>query len=143
MGDSKMKTLEQYPPNYQIILNAFPDLEKHKPIFAYGDTIYNPFKVKVTPDLERHESTHSKQQGNFPDEWWAMYLSNLDFRLDQEIEAYGEQLIFLESIITDYKLLEWFRDKIASALSGELYGNMLNYGEAVSKLRHYVKNNKK
>lgn len=137
-----MKISEQYPPNYTQILIAFPDLEKHKPIFTYGDTIYNPFKVEITPDLEAHEAVHTKQQGTFPEVWWNEYINNLDFRFSQELEAYGTQLIFLESIITDSKLMEWFWDKITSALSGELYGNMLNYGQAKSKLRHFVKKNK-
>lgn len=137
-----MKIVEQYPPNYIQILEAFPNLEEHKPIFTYGDNIFNPFKVNITPDLEAHEAVHIKQQGTFPEIWWNDYINNPEFRLQQEIEAYGTQLIFLESIITDSKLMEWFWDKITSAISGELYGNMLNYGQAKSKLRHFVKNNK-
>jgi hypothetical protein len=137
-----MKIIENYPPNFNKIKSVFNNTEEHRAIFSYGDTIYNPYKVEVTPDLERHEQKHSEQQGTLPEVWWDEYLNNKHFRLEQEIEAYGEQIIFLSEIITDYKLLEWFKEKIAQALSGDLYGNMLNYGQAVSKLRHYVKNNK-
>jgi hypothetical protein len=137
-----MKIVKQYPPNFDKIKTVFEHTEEHRALFCYGDTIYNPYDVEVTPDLEKHEETHSRQQGTFPDIWWDEYLNNKFFRLEQEIEAYGEQIIFLSSIIEDSNLLSWFKEKIAQALSSNLYGNLLNYGQAVSKLRHYVKNNK-
>lgn len=134
-----MKIVEEYPPNYNEIFQVFPNLEEHRPIFAYGDTIYNPFKVKVTPDLEVHESTHTKQQGNSPEIWWTKYLFDKHFRLEQEIEAYGEQLRFIQGKVGG-KLYDWVKQKMAEALSGELYGNLLTYGEAESKIRNYAKN---
>lgn len=136
-----MKTSDNFPPNYSFIKEILGDIESDKPIFCFGDTIYNPFGVKLTPDLERHEEVHSEQQSHLPEVWWNKYLLDKDFRLSQEIEAYGEQFVFIKSLpkITP-KLIEWFQDRIASSLASPLYGRMISYGEAVSKIRHYAKN---
>lgn len=136
-----MKIVEKFPPNYQDIVNAFGDIERHKPVFAWGDTLYNPFKVTVTPDLEAHEEAHSKRQNNFPEVWWQKYLIDPKFRLEEEIVGYGEQMLYLKTIPEmPSKLLEWFKEKTAQALSSSLYGNLCTYGEAVSKIRNYTKN---
>lgn len=134
-----MKILTEFPPNYAQIQLVFKEIEKHKPIFCYGDTIYNPFKREITPDLDKHEEVHSKQQGLYPDQWWGQYLNDRDFRLQQEIEAYGTQYAFVKSFVKNTKLLEWLKENMADALSGELYGNLLSYGEAESKIRNYAK----
>jgi hypothetical protein len=134
-----MKVSNTYPPNYDSILAVFPNLKAHKPIFCYGDTIFNPFNAEITPDLEAHEEVHSKQQGHDPHLWWGRYLTDKEFRLSQEIEAYGTQYALISKLVDDRKLVEWFKEKTAQALSGELYGNLLTYGQAVSKIRNYAK----
>lgn len=130
----------QYPPNYAIINLAFPENKKHQAIFTYGKTIYNPFKVQTTPDLEFHERIHTRQQGDNPEIWWNRYIEDVDFRLSQEIEAYGEQYKFFKENANNPKISEWLLDKLSLALSGELYGNIISYGEARSKIRRYGKN---
>lgn len=133
-----MKIIEDFPPNYTLIQTVFSNCEKYKALFCYGDTIYNPFKVKVTPDLEVHEQTHSKRQGNNPDEWWMKYLSNPQFRLEEEIIAYGTQYALARKV-AHRKMSDWVKEKCAQSLSGELYGNIISYGEAESKIRNYAK----
>lgn len=134
-----MKITESYPPNINEIKSKFPHLENHKPIFSYGDTIFNPFKVVVTPDLEHHEKIHSERQGQFPEIWWSKYLSDDEFRLEEELLAYGEQYKFFKENANNPKISEWLLDKLSLALSGELYGNIISYGEARSKIRRYGK----
>lgn len=136
-----MKISNHPPPNYELILTTFPIavLKKSKPIFAYGNIIYNPFNVNITKDVEIHEEVHEKQQGGNPDSWWAKYLMDKEFRLSQEIEAYGTQLAFIQKLIDSPSLANWKKEKMAEALSGELYGNLLSYGEAESKIRNYAK----
>lgn len=133
-----MKILEDYPPNFALIKQGFPMLGKVEPIFCYGEVIYNPFKVKITPDLEVHEETHSKRQGGFPDQWWYNYLNDLNFRLEEEVIAYGEQYHFIKQHMKG-KLLEWGLDKMSEALSSELYNLGISYGQARSKIRNYEK----
>lgn len=134
-----MKILEQFPPNYALIKVAFPAIENHKPIFCYGDTIYNPFKITITADLDAHEAVHSNQQGDNPETWWNRYCTDPQFRLEQEIEAYGVQYKFIQDKKIPSKLFEWIKDRMVSALSGGVYGNLLTYGEAESKIRNYAK----
>ncbi len=133
-----MKIIDGFPPNYTDIQKVFPNCEEHQAVFCYGDTIFNPFKIYMRPDLEVHEEVHSKQQGKLPDVWWYKYLNDKAFRLQQEIEAYGTQYAFAKKH-TSGKLLDWVKGKFAESLSGPLYGNLISYGEAESKIRNYAK----
>lgn len=141
MAVTQMKIKEELPPNYLDIVKVFPNLEETKPIFCYGDTIYNPWKRNVTPDLEIHEEVHFKQQGTAPDLWWDKYLSDEQFRLNQETEAYGEQYKFAQKLVDEIrggsKMKKWALESMAKALSGETYGSLLTYHEAEAKIRNY------
>lgn len=131
-----MKISDSFPPNIQDIrarLVVHGDV-----IFCYGDTIYNPSKKELTEDLIVHEQVHSEQQGNLPDVWWFRYLNDDGFRLSQEIEAYGAQYALVKSK-THGTLREWILDRMADALSGDVYGNLLTFAEAKSKIRNYEK----
>lgn len=133
-----MKILNEFPPNYKEIKAKFPNLEESKPLFAYGDTIYNPFNAVVTPDLEVHEAVHSVQQGDEPEKWWDEYLKNPQFRLEMEIQAYAAQYKYFKDSVPA-KVSRWLLERTALALSGELYGNLISYGEAESKIRNRAK----
>ncbi len=134
-----MKIVNTLPPNYEI-LSLYLNPPDHA-VYCYGDTIYNPSGKKLTPDIEHHESIHSKQQGDDVDGWYTKYLQDKEFRLKQEISAYGEQYNFIKEHIQNSKLLKWGLEKMAEALSSEAYGNLLSYGEAESKIRNYTKFN--
>ena len=59
-----MKIKNENPPNSvrQHCERVF-NLSGTKPIFSFGDTIYNPFNAEVDAFLMAHEVVHSKQQG--------------------------------------------------------------------------------
>lgn len=133
---------EDFPPNIEMIKIFFPHLEEYKPVFCYGDTLYNPFKAKLTIDIEVHEEVHSKQQGTDPEGWYYNYFHDIHFRLKQEIEAYGTQLQFINSLHLPSKMREWKEEKLAEGLSSPLYGSMVSYAEAKSKIRNYAKTNR-
>lgn len=132
-----MKVLDTYPPNYQNIRITLGDVSSVKPIFCYGKTIHNPFAREVTDDIILHEFIHSKQQGDNPENWWNMYLSNKEFRLDQEAEAYGAQYKFAKERGVRGSMLSWLKEKLAFELSGSAYGNLCSFGEAQSRIRNY------
>ena len=140
-----MKQVLDTPPNYIAIFSVFgkSEIEKHKPVFCYGDTIFNPFEVTITEDVELHEMVHSKQQGALPGIWWYNYLNDASFRVVQEIEAYGSQYQFVKKLIEveggSRKLIDWKKEKMAEALSSALYGNILTYQQAESRIRNYGK----
>ena len=131
-----MKIKEEYPPNYEDIKRVLK-VEGIKMIYTYGDTIYNPDKCIVTPDLYVHEGVHERQQGDNPAQWWEKYLSDASFRLEQEIQAYGEQYLFVKRNFP-VRIYDESRTKIALALSGAEYGNMIPFWKAEVTLRKYA-----
>ena len=131
----------QKPQNYSQIVEALGDVSKYNPVFCYGDTIYNPFGREITPDVEHHESIHSRQQAQFtsPDDWYSRYLTDKKFRYEMELEAYSEQYSFGKEIVKKNKLTDAFLDSLASELCGEAYGLGLTFGEARSKIRNFAR----
>ena len=134
-----MQIKNEYPPNFDTISAILPVSSSNPAIFCYSDTIYNPFDLNVTPDLELHEQVHNKQQGAEPDKWWYNYLKDPQFRLEQELEAYAHQWAFIKKHIKNKQALEWGIFKIAEALSSPLYGNLITFNEAESKVKKLSK----
>lgn len=132
-----MKIKNEYPPNYKEIAQVF-DLSGKKPIFTYGDTIYNPHGSTIEPHLEVHEQVHVEQQGDDPKGWWDKYLVDPQFRLNQELEAYGKQYQYAKEHLPN-KALKHFLFLIASDLSSEMYGSLLSHNEAESKIRNQAR----
>lgn len=126
-----MKIVEDYPPNYEEICSVIPAVRTQNGIvFTYGDTIYNPDKEEIEDHLECHEEVHEKQQLEMGvDEWWAEYLVNPKFRLEQELEAYRAQYKMVNKAYGRGSALELVKS-IARDLSGPMYGSILKYKEA-------------
>lgn len=149
-----MRILETLPPNWQKIKGTFSRAKEEQAVFCYGDVLHNPFGAMITRDLEIHEAVHSKQQGKDPDKWWDRYISDQKFRLEQEIEAYGLQLYHLKTtkvkkkdetgkeveLYLPNRVTSWYLDMIAKTLSGPLYGNVIDYHKAHTRIRHFIKN---
>ena len=96
-----MKVIQALPPNFEQIKAAIKIddwdkwIKEKGTVFTYGDTIYNPSDAKFPVHLLVHEGTHEKQQGSNPKEWWDKYLVDLEFRFEQELEAYSAQYKFI------------------------------------------------
>lgn len=129
-----MKFSRDKPPIYQACVGKFGvDFDKGT-TFTYGDTVYS--KYPISPDLEAHEAVHVKQQESIgKDLWWDKYLGDPTFRLHQEIEAYQAQTKFIKQWCKDknraYKLIH----KLALDLSGDMYGRMIKFSEAIKFIR--------
>lgn len=126
---------KEKPPNYQKILEAFPNCE-NRAYFCFGDTIYNPYNLLVTPDLCEHEEVHSISQGNFPEKWWDRYINEPQFRLNEEVMAYSKQYNFLKKKLRA-KELKVMLQRMATALSGDLYRLYIPTHRAESLIRNY------
>ena len=149
-----MRVLNTFPPNWNKIKEAFPNAEAEKAVFCYGEVVHNPFNSNITRDLEVHEAVHSKQQGDDPEKWWEKYISDPAFRLEQEIEAYGVQVYHLKTtkvmredekgkwveVYIPSRVIEYYLEKIAQTLSGPLYGNIIAYHKAHTRIRKFVQN---
>ena len=125
-----MKIIESYPPNIKEIRDNFN--VTGLTIYAYGDTIYNPSGELISKPLLEHERIHSKQQIN-PEEWWIKYLKDDTFRLEQEIEAFQRQYRVAKSI--NKRQSHEYLKELAENLSGDLYGNILTYFEALKIIK--------
>lgn len=124
-----MKIVHAYPPNYTELSKEF-NLKGRKVVFTFGDTLYAPGDEPIAGHLLAHEETHSRQQAELGiDEWWSKYLSDTDFRLSQELEAYRQQYAF---IAANYNRAARRKalDHLSADLSGPIYGKILSKSEA-------------
>lgn len=132
-----MKLVREAPPNFEEIKRVLSP--NPNTVFAYGDTLYAPTlheKVEIPDHLWVHEQTHEVQQGYDPAAWWTKYLSDVEFRLKQEIAAYGNQYRFVKSQGLPGWMEEKFLESFARDLSSETYGNIITHGAARSKIRN-------
>jgi len=124
-----------YPPNYKKIEANF-HIGESKPLFSYAPYIYNPFDIFIDPTLYLHEMIHIKQQGDNPSEWWDRYILDKDFRLQQELEANQKQIKLFNEVVKDRNERYRFMTQIAKNMSSILYGNMVEYNQAIKLLQH-------
>lgn len=91
----EVKYSTEKPPVYERCAKQFNVTWDMGIIMTYGDTVY--CKVPLSEDLKIHEATHVKQQLAMGKElWWERYFADSTFRLSQEVEAYKNQLNFIE-----------------------------------------------
>lgn len=106
-------------------------------IFTWGDTIYDPMSVGVTPELKAHEGVHFSRQTNDPEKiraWWQQYLVDPAFRLDEELPAHRAEYKTFRALHRDPNARIRALYHIAAKLSGPLYGNLISD----SKARQYL-----
>lgn len=126
-----------YPPNYEAIVKTFPAVENNKTvIFTYGKVIYNPYGGFIDVPLQFHEATHSIQQDKLgPEKWWEKYLTDIDFRIDQEAEAYKYQYNKYCTLVKDRNKRTQFLYSLAKDLSSEIYGSPLTFTAALNRIK--------
>lgn len=132
-----IKHSTQKPPNWLTIVANFPAVDWDKGIIVtFGDTYY--CKEEISPDLIAHESTHMRQQLAFGiGEWWDRYFIDQKFRLEQEVEAYQNQVRWLKEHTEGMDRNERrMRIKFcAQALASGIYGNIISYEKALALIK--------
>lgn len=127
-----MNIVRGKPPNFKEIVAVFPFASREGVIFTYGDTVYVNGTPVLPPQLKAHEATHIEQQtrpGNGgPETWWARYLEDPTFRLDQELRAHRAEYRTLKTLDRNgaFRALPF----IAGRLASPLYGSMITLAEA-------------
>ena len=131
-----MQIKNTYPPNWEQIKLFNPPKNA---VFPYGDIIYNPSKEEIPPDIQFHEQIHQEQQRKFPspDLWWQKWRMDKDFRKEQEVHAFGEQLKFVKKFYPA-KASKEALDEMANNLSNNYKLNISKH-QAESLIRHYDK----
>lgn len=82
-----------------------------------------------------HEGTHIQRQRAWgPFAWVFSYVFNKKFRYDEELIAFKNEIEYLNSMRGGRRVkLEW----AASQLSGEAYGSMVTYEQALADLKNW------
>lgn len=83
-----------------------------------------------------HETTHLSQQEKYGFIWYVKYALSKKFRLEQEIEGFGNEIKFIIKGYPDMKKELLFR--YAEHLSGKTYLFMTNSARAISMLEEYI-----
>ena len=93
------KIVHEYPPNYDLIVAAFPQCRRPGIIFAYAPCIYVPDGTKLSDPIKVHEAVHIIRQEEFGvDKWWEYYIEDKKFRYHEELLAHrAEYLAILKS----------------------------------------------
>ena len=120
-----------FPPNIEEIRDTF-ELSGNE-IFAWDGTIYSPSK-NLPAWLVEHERVHFEQQDGNPVGWWKKYLSNTQFRIEQEIPAHKEEYRVFCLFEKDKNKHIKKKVELARRLSSKMYGNMITMKEAMRSL---------
>lgn len=127
---STMEIVNSLPPNYTEILAVFPSAANHGVIFTYGDTIFNPSGGSISPELFAHEGLHSGRQGSDVDRWWAKYLVDTEFRLEEELLGHRAEYRAFIARHKDREQVNQYLQAVAQRLSSPLYGNIITMNKA-------------
>lgn len=136
-----MQVILDKPPIYSKAKELFNLNEDDVIFFTYGNKCYSP-SGKMPPDyLIVHESKHMEQQ-NYDSVsakiWWELYFADANFRMEQEIEAYGEQYKFICQGVKDRNKQHKYLWGIAEQLSGTMYGNCISHSQAMKRIKEYA-----
>lgn len=127
----------EFPPNYRRISDVLP-ISGKEIIFAYYPYIYNPSFANLSPDLLLHENVHLAVQKEIGvTNWWNKYLTDEEFRFDQELIAFAAQYAYGKKIfktqVTDQMLHDF------STLLIDLYKSDKDYHHIGALIRHKAK----
>lgn len=130
-----MQIVFELPPMWKEIEATFPTAEKECAVFAYGNTIYNPWKVNIAPQIMAHEQVHSKRQGSDPAGWWHRYLDEPQFRLDEEIAAHQVEWQVYCHHWKDRNAQARYLNFMKLRLASPLYGGLISPRDAGVAIR--------
>ena len=125
-----MEVSNTHPPNYEQILLVFPQAANKGVIFTYGNTIYNPTGGPVSDELKAHEAIHCARQGNDIAGWWDRYLSDPEFRLDEELPAHRAEYRRFLFTHRDREECNAYLLRISERLASPLYGHLVSPNQA-------------
>ena len=119
------------------VLNFFHPTPREDCIIGFGDTIYSNVDLELYPHKMAHEEEHLKSQHYSKIIGLAkilFYCVNEKYRLKEEMKAYQAEWEFVKKTVP--KREQWrFKNAIAKDLSGDGYGRMISYQEAIKKFQ--------
>jgi hypothetical protein len=120
-----MSVIVARPPNFEMILKAFPNADKPGVIFAFGEDVYNPSGQEIPRALLAHEAVHGQRQLKqfTPDQWWELYVTDPEFRYNEELLAHAAEFKSQDFRGIDRNL----RAKILQSTAARLCAPLYNY----------------
>ena len=142
INDIKMCITFDKPPVWQTLIDAgFTDLKDC--IFTYGNVIYNPDMIEITPELLAHETMHARQQAALTTEevdgraeWWNRWILDRAFRAEQEAQGYGAQYAHYCKRQKDRNWRAKYLHGISLHLSGGIYLLTMKQQDARAAIQH-------
>lgn len=129
-----VKILNEKPPIYDMLRENGLNFKEDKTIFTYGDAIYNPANIDIPQDLIAHEMEHMRQQREIqggPEMWWARYIQDPLWRIQQEVEAYRVQYQYFCSKKKSRDAQLRVLVAIGNVLGSATYGNVVTPAAAI------------
>ena len=136
MTETWLEVVKSYPPNIDKIDAVLHVKKQVGIVYAYGGKIYAPDNNNdLGYDIHEHERVHFAQHERHggSEAWWDRYLSDVQFRLDQEVEAYCAQLAYIDAHF-GRQSRRHSRDYICSTLASPMYGNLVTKKQAAALL---------
>ena len=94
-------------------------------VYTYGDILYNPANITIDILLMEHEKTHAAQQKAYeggPEAWWRRYFEDVEFKNDQDFEAYWNQYRLFCTLVKSIDKRFMYRWKLAGEFTGAIPG---------------------
>lgn len=141
MKNEKDMIINAKPPKWiwDEVHRAF-DIDDSETIYTYGNKIYDPrsHPTPISDSVIVHEMEHMKQQERTkggPDAWWSKYLTDPEFRKQQEIEAYRVQYQHACTVYADRNTQARYLDILAGIVSSPMYKINLTKAEAIRLIK--------
>lgn len=143
-----MKIVRRKSKLWKLWFVLWPGADPNHTIIAFGDHVFIPGN-SIREDLIVHEAVHLEQQKHsylYAIWWYIKYFVSTRFRLEKEVEAYGQQIIFLinginrkgrRSINID-NTVDKMINEVAVLMSGGMYGNVGSKEEIFKKVKEYI-----
>ncbi|KKL98015.1 hypothetical protein LCGC14_1828690, partial [marine sediment metagenome] len=125
--------LIERPPNFDELVRIFPIVGKGV-IFAWGNVIYNPQNVNISPQLFAHEAVHQRRQRGGIEDWWRQYVDDMEFRLKEEILGHRAELANVVEMGMNRQQRRRVGRQIAKKLAGSLYGRLISPAVALREI---------
>lgn len=104
-------------------------------IFSYAPHLYNPSGKPLPRSLIEHEGVHLARQILIGVEvWWDKYLTDPQFRWDEELLAHRREYEVLAAGCRTFKAQQVALKVVAKKLAAPLYGRMVKTEQAMQLL---------
>jgi hypothetical protein len=128
-----MRLVLEKPAIYETLQKQFGIVWESGVVITYGDTCYCVHNI--SQDVMAHEEVHMHRQlAMGVEKWWDRYLKDPEFRVQEELEAYRKQYIFIKKNSRDRRVIFNESMRLARDLSSSMYGGVCTFQQAITAI---------